>query len=101
MTTKEVFTLILLFAIMGLDLFCKVPQIAKLIKCKKSDGISVSYYLIWNLSSTLYIVYCLIIEERLLIIGTSMNILLNLWIVILALKYKRKSDYNAKRKTKN
>ena len=78
---------ILLTVIILLDLICKGPQIYKLIKYKKSDGISIPYYFLWIVSSILYIPYCLLIHEYMLIIETSVNIALNVWIMILAKMY--------------
>lgn len=88
-TIRDVVLYILLTIIIALDLVCKAPQIIKLIKYKRSDGISTPYYLLWIISSALYIPYCLIIGEHFLIIETSLNILLNIWIMVLAIHYRK------------
>lgn len=79
---------VIMFFIIFLDIYSKIPQIRKLIKTKNSFGISIKYYILWNLSCILYIVYCLLINEIPLLIETTINLILNSAILYLAYKYK-------------
>lgn len=86
--TKSTIAEIIMAVIIFLDIYSKIPQIRKLLTYKNSSGISLKYYLFWNLSCVLYIVYCLLIEEIPLLIETTINLTLNTIIFYLANKYK-------------
>lgn len=79
---------VIMFLIIFLDIYSKIPQIRKLIKTKNSLGISIKYYILWNLSCILYVVYCLLINEIPLFIETTINLILNTAILYLTYKYK-------------
>lgn len=85
---KFIFAEIIMAIIIFLDIYSKIPQIRKLVKYKNSSGISLKYYLLWNLSCLLYIIYCLLINELPLLVETSINLILNTIIFYLANKYK-------------
>ena len=85
----KVISKIIMALIVFLDIYSKIPQIRTLLKYKVSAGISVKSYAIWNLSSALYIIYCLLIKEVPLLIETLINLGLNTMIALLAWKYRR------------
>lgn len=88
--TKELIADIIMSVIIFLDIYSKIPQILLLIRNKNSTGISIKYYVLWNLSCFLYIVYCIIIREIPLLIETCINLVLNTIIALLANYYREK-----------
>lgn len=80
---------IIMAFIIFLDIYSKIPQIRKLLMYKNSSGISVKYYILWNLSCVLYIIYCVLIHEIPLLVETTINLTLNTIIAVLAYKYRK------------
>jgi len=70
-----------------------IPQIVHLYKVKDSTGIDIVAWLMWSLDSVLFIVYLLCSGGDILIVLLQVYfILMNLWVIVLALMYKR-SNY--------
>lgn len=88
MENNKIIAEVIMGLIVFLDIYSKIPQIRKLVAYKNSSGISLKYYILWNLSCALYIVYCILINEIPLLIETSINLILNTVIALLANHYK-------------
>lgn len=65
------------------------PQIIKLLKIKKAEGISIIAYLIWFLGGCLLLIYALTTKDPVFITLTSLETLFLLIINILTFKYRQ------------
>ena len=66
-----------------------IPQIVKLIKTKKSEDISIGNWTLWVTSSLASLSYGLILQRIELILADISELVLELIVLILSLKYKK------------
>lgn len=66
-----------------------VPQIVKLVKTKKSEDISIGSWTLWVTSSVASLSYGLILQRIELILADISELVLELIVLILSLKYKK------------
>lgn len=66
-----------------------VPQIIKLVRTKKSEDISIGSWTLWVTSSLASLSYGLILQRIELILADISELVLELIVLILSLKYKK------------
>jgi len=67
-----------------------IPQVIKLIKEKKAEDVSLLMFFVLLAGLGLWIYYGFLKEDWILICSNSFSFLINLTVVILTLKYKKK-----------
>lgn len=67
-----------------------VPQLAKLIKEKKAENISLYTLFVLFLSVSCWVVYGILKNDWIIIISNSFSFIINVLLTVLAIKYKNK-----------
>lgn len=66
------------------------PQVVKLLKIKKSDDLSIPSWILWVISSLTYTIYAICVsKDVMLIFETSLQLFFCLFILLLAIKYRK------------
>lgn len=73
-----------------IDSISYIPQIIKLIKTKKSEGIAVSSWTLWCLGETLNMTYAIVLGRCELLIYSALILSMNMAVIVLSIKYARK-----------
>lgn len=85
---------IILYILMWIVTICTyigyIPQIVKLIKTKKSDDLSLSSWVLWITTSVADMVYSLILGRWEMIVATISELLLEIVVLALTIKYKER-----------
>ena len=66
-----------------------IPQVVKLIREKKSEDISLRMFFVLVTGLALWITYGLLKNDFIIICSNSLSLIINLTVIVLALKYKR------------
>ena len=66
------------------------PQIKKALKTKDTDDVSIRFLVVLIVGLFLWVVYGIGKTDAVIIIGNSIGVSLNAWMLILKLKYSRK-----------
>ncbi|HET7644034.1 MAG TPA: lipid-A-disaccharide synthase N-terminal domain-containing protein [Nitrososphaeraceae archaeon] len=66
-----------------------IPQMKKALKTKKSDDISIRFILILIIGLSLWMVYGFGRKDIVIIIGNSIGVALNIFMLILKIRYSR------------
>lgn len=66
-----------------------IPQLVKIIKEKKAEGVSVGMLLVLIIGNALWVYYGILKDDWIIIISNSFSLLLNLTISSLKLYYKK------------
>lgn len=85
---------ILMYIVTILTYISYIPQIYKLIRDKRSEGISINSWILWGSSSFLSIIYAFYLQDIGLILADSSELILELFILILSIKYKKNNLIN-------
>lgn len=80
-------------ALLGIVSFCTFifyfPQTVKLLKTKKSSGLSIQSWILWVTSSFSYTLYAILVsKDGMLIFETCLELFFCLLILVLAIKYR-------------
>jgi MtN3 and saliva related transmembrane protein len=67
-----------------------LPQLIKMIKNKKADDISLFYLIILLCGLSLWVWYGFLRDDMPIIVTNSFSLLLNITVIILGIKYKKK-----------
>ena len=84
----------LMYIVTILTYISYIPQIVKLIKDKRSEGISINSWILWGTSSFLSIIYAFYLQDLGLILADCSELILELIILILSVKYKKRKIIN-------
>jgi MtN3 and saliva related transmembrane protein len=68
-----------------------LPQLVKLIKTKKAEDLSLFYLVILLVGLSLWIWYGVLRDDMPIILTNSFSLLLNIVIIIIGIKFKRKN----------
>lgn len=71
-----------------LGLFVAPLQLIRIIKTKKVDGISLGTYIFLNLAMVCYLIHAININDTVFIVAQGVNLVANIAVLILLLKYK-------------
>ena len=66
-----------------------IPQMKKALKTKKSDDISIRFILVLIIGLSLWVVYGIGRKDIVIIIGNSIGVALNIFMLILKIRYSR------------
>lgn len=69
-----------------------VPQVLKVIKLKKTDGLSLSTYIIFTLGVALWLVYGFFKNSISMVLGNGITLILSLIILLYILKEKKSNQ---------
>jgi MtN3 and saliva related transmembrane protein len=72
--------------------FCLVPQLYKIIKDKNIEGVSVTTYCILLTGQILWIIYGLLVDDKIVISANFVSGLLSLLIIVFFNVYKKKDE---------
>lgn len=84
--------------LLGIVSFCTFisyfPQTLKLIKSKRSEDLSIRSWILWVTSSIAYTLYAIVVsKDGMLIFETCLELFFCLLILILAIIYRKRSNY--------
>ncbi len=77
------------FMATGFSVSSAVPQIRKALRTKKSDDISIRFIIVLIIGLSLWVVYGIGKNDIVLIIGNSIAVALNTFMLFLKIKYSR------------
>jgi MtN3 and saliva related transmembrane protein len=77
------------FIATGFAVSSTVPQISKALRTKKSDDISLRFIVVLIIGLSFWVIYGIGKRDVVLIIGNSIAVILNIFLLILKLKYSR------------
>ena len=77
------------FVATGFAVSSTVPQISKALRTKKSDDISLRFIVVLIIGLSFWVIYGIGKRDVVLIIGNSIAVILNIFLLILKLKYSR------------
>jgi MtN3 and saliva related transmembrane protein len=77
------------FMATGFSVSSAVPQIRKALRTKKSDDISIRFIIVLIIGLSLWVVYGIGKNDIVLIIGNSIAVTLNTFMLFLKIKYSR------------
>jgi MtN3 and saliva related transmembrane protein len=77
------------FMATGFSVSSAVPQIRKALRTKKSDDVSIRFIIVLIIGLSLWIVYGIGKNDIVLIIGNSIAVALNTFMLFLKIKYSR------------
>lgn len=66
-----------------------VPQIKKAIRTKDTDDVSIRFLVVLIMGLSLWVVYGIGRTDSVIVIGNSIAVSLNLWMLVLKVKYSR------------
>ena len=69
--------------------YSTIPQMKKALKTKKSDDISIRFILVLIIGLSLWVVYGIGRKDIVIIIGNSIGVTLNIFMLILKIRYSR------------
>ena len=69
-----------------------VPQVLKVIKFKKTDGLSLSTYIIFTLGVALWLVYGFFKNSISMVLGNGITLILSLIILLYIIKEKKSNQ---------
>ena len=75
------------FVATGFAVSSTVPQISKALRTKKSDDISLRFIIVLIIGLSFWVIYGIGKRDVVLIIGNSIAVILNIFLLILKLKY--------------
>ena len=67
-----------------------LPQIKKALKTKNTDDVSIRFLVVLIVGLFLWVIYGIGKTDAVIIIGNSIGVSLNIWMLILKLKYSKK-----------
>lgn len=88
-TMKDIILYLLCFGNGVIDNISYIPQIIKLLKTKKSEGIAVSTWIMWSVGDIFNIIYAILLGRYELIIYSAMIFCMNMTIIVLSIKYNK------------
>ena len=77
------------FVATGFAVSSTVPQISKALRTKKSDDISLRFIVVLIIGLSFWVIYGIGKRDVVLIIGNSIEVILNTILLILKIKYSR------------
>ena len=77
------------FMATGFSVSSAVPQIRKALRTKKSDDVSIRFIIVLIIGLSLWVVYGIGKNDIVLIIGNSIAVTLNTFMLFLKIKYSR------------
>ena len=77
------------FVATGFAVSSTIPQISKALRTKKSDDISLRFIVVLIIGLSFWVIYGIGKRDVVLIIGNSIAVILNIFLLILKLKYSR------------
>jgi MtN3 and saliva related transmembrane protein len=77
------------FVATGFAVSSTVPQISKALRTKKSDDISLRFIVVLIIGLSFWVIYGIGKKDVVLIIGNSIAVILNIFLLILKIKYSR------------
>lgn len=77
------------FMATGFSVSSAVPQIRKALRTKKSDDVSIRFIIVLIIGLSLWVVYGIGKNDIVLIIGNSIAVALNIFMLFLKIKYSR------------
>jgi MtN3 and saliva related transmembrane protein len=77
------------FVATGFAVSGTVPQISKALRTKKSDDISLRFIVVLIIGLSFWVIYGIGKRDVVLIIGNSIAVILNIFLLILKIKYSR------------
>lgn len=77
------------FVATGFAVSSTVPQISKALRTKKSDDISLRFIVVLIIGLSFWVIYGIGKRDVVLIIGNSVAVILNIFLLILKIKYSR------------
>jgi MtN3 and saliva related transmembrane protein len=77
------------FVATGFAVSSTVPQISKALRTKKSDDISLRFIVVLIIGLSFWVIYGIGKRDVVLIIGNSIAVILNIFLLILKIKYSR------------
>ena len=77
------------FMATGFSVSSAVPQIRKALRTKKSDDVSIRFIIVLIIGLSLWVVYGIGKNDIVLIIGNSIAVALNTFMLFLKIKYSR------------
>jgi MtN3 and saliva related transmembrane protein len=77
------------FMATGFSVSSSVPQIRKALRTKKSDDVSIRFIIVLIIGLSLWVVYGIGKNDIVLIIGNSIAVALNTFMLFLKIKYSR------------
>ena len=77
------------FMATGFSVSSAVPQIRKALRTKKSDDVSIRFIIVLIIGLSLWVVYGIGKSDIVLIIGNSIAVALNTFMLFLKIKYSR------------
>jgi MtN3 and saliva related transmembrane protein len=86
------FTLIIGYTAALVTTFCLVPQLYKIITDKNSEGVSVLTYCILLSGQILWIIYGLMVDDKVVISANLVSAIISLLIIIAINIYNKKSS---------
>jgi MtN3 and saliva related transmembrane protein len=73
----------------GFAVSSSVPQISKALRTKKSEDISLRFIVVLIIGLSFWVIYGIGKRDVVLIIGNSIAVILNIFLLILKIKYSR------------
>ena len=77
------------FMATGFAVSSTIPQIRKALRTKKSDDVSIRFIIVLIIGLSLWVVYGIGKNDIVLIIGNSIAVALNIFMLFLKIKYSR------------
>jgi MtN3 and saliva related transmembrane protein len=77
------------FVATGFAVSSTVPQISKALRTKRSDDISLRFIVVLIIGLSFWVIYGIGKRDVVLIIGNSIAVILNIFLLILKIKYSR------------
>ena len=77
------------FVATGFAVSSTVPQISKALRTKKSDDISLRFIVVLIIGLSFWVIYGVGKKDIVLIIGNSIAVILNIFLLILKIKYSQ------------
>lgn len=77
------------FVATGFAVSSTIPQISKALRTKKSDDISLRFIVVLIIGLSFWVIYGIGKRDVVLIIGNSIAVILNIFLLILKIKYSK------------
>ena len=77
------------FVATGFAVSSTIPQISKALRTKKSDDISLRFIVVLIIGLSFWVIYGIGKKDVVLIIGNSIAVILNIFLLILKIKYSK------------
>lgn len=92
MSTTDLIPILLTVGDLICNLFCRIPQIVRIIKLKQSEAISITYWVFCILSCAFCITFYILTLNIPFLITAIINLGFNITVLALVLKYRKKED---------